>query len=167
MSSLDFGQRFDNISLYLGRLQLRRIMKLLTRRQFFPKEREYLNKQFVGRIATARDNIPHVTPVLYAFKHGKIYINTERHSKKIRNLMKNKKVAFVVDDYASCGDLKRARGVFIEGEAEILESGKDYELGRRLIQEKYTSVKGFRRIIARKDRVFIVINPSKVLNWGL
>lgn len=166
MPGLDFEQRFDSILVYLGGPRLRRIMKVLTRRRFFPREREYLNKQFVGRIATAIDNIPHVTPVRYAFKHEKIYINTGRRSKKIRNLKKNNKVAFVVDDYASCDDVKRARGVFIEGEAEILESGKDYEFGRRLIHDKYASLKGF-RIIAHKDRVIIVINPSKVLSWGL
>jgi nitroimidazol reductase NimA-like FMN-containing flavoprotein (pyridoxamine 5'-phosphate oxidase superfamily) len=120
----------------------------------------------VGRLATARDNKPHVVPVRYAFKSGKIYIDTARDSKKTRNIIKNNRVAFVVDDYATLDGVKRARGVLIEGQAEILESGKNYELGRKLIREKYSSVKGYQKGFC-KDRVIIVINPNEISGWGL
>ena len=146
--------------------KLRKMMKLLTRSEFFPKEKMYLNEQFVGRLATAYDNAPHVTPVWYAFASGRIYVNIARNSKKMKNISSNSKVAFVVDDYLTRGGIKYARGVLIEGKAEIFESGEHYELGKRLIKEKYSSVQGF-RIIDRQNRVVVKIRPDKISNWGL
>jgi len=54
----------------------------------------------------------------------------------MRNIMKNNKVAFVVDDYLEKDGIKHARGLLIEGEAEIHENDEIYQLGRRLIYEK-------------------------------
>jgi len=149
--------------MFLSEKKLRRVMQLLTRCRFLPKERRYLNKQYVARLATVSGNTPHVAPVCFAFKSAKIYIATERDSKKIRNIVKNNKVALVVDDYVSWGDV---RGVLIEGEAEILESGKNYEFGERLIHEKYKLTKSY-RFEAGKHRVIIAITPKKIASWRL
>ena len=80
--------------------------------------------------------------------------------------MKNNKVAFVVDDYLEKDGIKHARGLLIEGEAEIHENDEIYQLGRRLIYEKYRSELGFKRGFS-ENRVIIVIKPKKVLSWGL
>jgi len=150
----------------LARNKLRWAMKLFVRQQFFPKEKQYLEKQFVGRLATARDNMPHVIPVWYALKSDKIYIDTARNSKKTRNVLKNRRVAFVIDDYVNIGGIKRPRGILIEGQAEILQSGENYNIGRKSIQEKYGSAQGY-QVKPLKNRVIIVIHPEKILGWGL
>lgn len=141
-------------------------MKLLSGHQFLPKEAKYLSEQFVGRLATSRNNKPHVVPVRYVFKTGKIYVDTAKNSKKVRNILKNNNVAFVVDDYCDDKGIKRARGVFIEGEAEIHENDEVYKLAKRLIREKYRPEKGFRRGF-QENRVVIVIKPKRISSWGL
>ena len=63
-------------------------------------EVRYLEGQMVGRLATAsRKGIPHVTPICYASNSEKVFINTGRDSKKMRNISDNKTVAFVIDEY--------------------------------------------------------------------
>jgi len=152
--------------MFSAREKLRKVMKLLARSEFSPKEKMYLNEQFVGRLATARDNAPHVTPVWYTLASGKIYVDIGRDSKKMKNISKNNRVAFVVDDYITRSGIRYARGLLIEGQAEIFESGKYYELGRSLIKERYRSVKGF-QIIDRQNRVVVMIHPCKISSWGL
>jgi nitroimidazol reductase NimA-like FMN-containing flavoprotein (pyridoxamine 5'-phosphate oxidase superfamily) len=152
--------------MFVSGRRLRLVMTLLSRHKFLHKETKYLSNQFIGRLATSRNNKPHVVPVRYAFQYGKIYINTAKNSRKVRNILENNNVAFVVDDYCDDGRIKRARGVFIEGEAEIYESGNIYEFGTQLIMKKYTSEKGFRSG-SQKNRVIIVIKAKKVSSWGL
>ena len=131
-----------------------------------PKEEKYLSEQFVGRLATSVRNRPHVTPVRFGLKYGRIFIDISKDSKKMRNIMKNNKVAFVVDDYLEKDGVKYARGLLIEGEAEIHENDKVYQLGRHLINEKYKPELGFRRGFS-ENRAIIVIKPKKVSSWGL
>jgi pyridoxamine 5'-phosphate oxidase family protein len=83
----------------------------------------------LGRLATvSTDGQPHVVPVTYEFDGQYIYFggwNLSR-SLKYRNLLHNKKVAFVVDQVLSVSPW-RVRGVEIKGVAEVLqEDGRSY-----------------------------------------
>ena len=146
--------------------KFRWLMKILIGCELLPKEAKYLSDQFVGRLATSVRNKPHVTPVRFGFKYGRIFIDIAKDCKKMRNIMKNNKVAFVVDDYLEKDGIKHARGLLIEGEAEIHENDEIYQLGRRLIYEKYKPELGFKRGFS-ENRVIVVIKPKKVLSWGL
>lgn len=152
--------------MFISEKKIRWLMKALTGSNYLPKEAKYLSEQFVGRLATSTKDMPHITPVRYGFKYGKIFIDIAKDSKKMRNIIKNNKVAFVVDDYLEKDGIKCARGVLIEGEAEIHERGKVYELGKRLIHEKYKPEMGFRKGFS-ENRAIVVIKPKKVLSWGL
>jgi len=77
--------------------------------------------------------------------------------------MENRRVAFVADEYLSW---EKNRGVIIQGFAEILESGKEYELGRRLIYGKYPKWEHEYPIIEGEE-ILLAIIPKKVLSWGL
>jgi hypothetical protein len=73
--------------------------------------------------------------------------DTRDNLKKYRDILKNPKVAFVVDDLASVNPW-RPRGVEVRGVAEVLDRGGS-EMGR-----------GF-------DPEMFRITPRRVVSWGL
>ena len=95
---------------------------------FTPAEVEYIKSQRVGRIATiGPDGQPHVVPVGYRYNPetdsidvgGRAGVTQRKH---YRDLARNKKVAFVIDDIPSMNPWT-IRGIEIRGEAEVLTSG--------------------------------------------
>src|SRR5438445_5761260 len=91
--------------------------------KFSEKEAEYLAEQRLGRIATASPDLePHVVPVGFEFDGSYIYFggwNLER-SLTFRNIMRNNKVAFDVDDLVSTRPW-RVRGVEIREVTEKVD----------------------------------------------
>ncbi|GAA3766355.1 PPOX class F420-dependent oxidoreductase [Salinactinospora qingdaonensis] len=91
---------------------------------FTEAEHAYLAQQWLGRLVTLEpDGSPQARPVGFT-------VNTERatidvggyhlaRSRKFRNVTRDSRVAFVVDDLASV-DPWRPRGVEIRGRAEAL-----------------------------------------------
>jgi hypothetical protein len=67
--------------------------------------------------------------------------------KKYRDVLRNPKVAFVIDDIASVSPW-RVRGIEIRGEAEVLDTGGT-EIGQ-----------GF-------DPEMFRIKPKRIVSWGL
>jgi pyridoxamine 5'-phosphate oxidase family protein len=87
---------------------------------FTETEATYLAENFLGRLATASlRGEPHVVPVSYRFDGKAIFFGGWglTTSLKYRQLMANRRVAFVVDDVIST-DPWRVRGVEIRGRAE-------------------------------------------------
>jgi pyridoxamine 5'-phosphate oxidase family protein len=95
---------------------------------FTEKEREYLSSGVrLGRLATVgSDGTPHVVPTAFRYNPGHDSIDIGGHDfakrKKYRDVLRNPKVAFVVDDIASVNPW-RVRGIEIRGEAEVLDIG--------------------------------------------
>jgi len=77
--------------------------------------------------------------------------------------MENGRVAFVADEYLS---REKNRGVIVQGFAQVLERGEEYELGRRLTYGKYPKW-GQEYPIIEGEEVLLAITPKKVLSWGL
>jgi pyridoxamine 5'-phosphate oxidase family protein len=96
---------------------------------FTERESCFLCDGGLGRLATvSQDGQPHVVPVAYEFDGHYLYFTGRNLSGtlKYRHILKNQKVAFVVDDIASLSPW-RARGMEIRGVAEILiEEGRPY-----------------------------------------
>ena len=87
---------------------------------FTETEATYLAENFLGRLATAsRRGEPHVVPVSYRFDGKAIFFGGWglTASLKYRQLMANRRVAFVVDDVMST-DPWRVRGIEVRGRAE-------------------------------------------------
>src|SRR6266508_3443342 len=94
---------------------------------FTQAEITYLNSQILGRLATVGPSgEPHVVPVGFRYNAELETIDIGGHDfakrKKFRDVGRNPKVAFVVDDLASV-DPWRARGIEIRGEAEVRDAG--------------------------------------------
>jgi len=139
---------------------------------FSQRELEYLKEKGLsgarGYIATvSRKHNPQLTPVGYVADEDRIYSNIKHDSVKARNIRRNPRVSFVVDDMI--GDWKEGntRGVLVSGEAELISSGKVWETGRDLFYEWCPWWKDF---LVREDgwsKYILVITPIKVSSWGL
>jgi pyridoxamine 5'-phosphate oxidase family protein len=119
---------------------------------FTPAEIAYLQSQHLGRLATVGpDGQPHVVPVGFRYNPELDTIDIGGHDfakrKKYRDVQRNPRVAFVVDDLASVSPW-RPRMLEIRGTAEVLGSG-----GEQVIQ-------GF-------DQDMFRIHPHRVVSIGI
>jgi pyridoxamine 5'-phosphate oxidase family protein len=119
---------------------------------FSPAEIDYLQTPQLGRLATVGpDGQPHVVPVSYRYNPNEDAIDIGGHgfgkSKKFRDVLKNPRVAFVVDEVIS-RDPFRIRGIEIRGQAEILPNGGE------------SRGPGF-------DPEMIRIHPQRIASWGV
>jgi pyridoxamine 5'-phosphate oxidase family protein len=119
---------------------------------FTKDEREYLSGFRLGRLATVGlDGTPHVVPTGFRYNSDNDTIDIGGHHfakrKKYRDVVRNPKVAFVVDDLASVNPW-RVRGIEIRGEAEVLDTGGT-ELGPGFAPEMFR------------------ITPKRIVSWGL
>src|SRR5215510_10893243 len=95
---------------------------------FTPKELEYLQSQVLGRLATVSPTgQPQNAPVGFRYDAALDTIaiggRAISQTKKFRNILKNNRVAFVVDDVLPPW---KPRGVEIRGTAEpVYQGGKD------------------------------------------
>ncbi len=119
---------------------------------FTDEETEYLESQFLGRLATVSpDGQPHVVPVGFQYNAELGTIDIGGHDfarrKKYREVQRNPRVAFLVDDLASVNPW-RVRGIEIRGEAEVLTSGGE-ALGPGFAPEMFR------------------IRPRRIVSWGI
>jgi pyridoxamine 5'-phosphate oxidase family protein len=94
---------------------------------FTTAEIDYLQSQRLGRLATVGpDGQPHVVPVAFRYNPEHDTIDIGGHDfakrKKFRDVQRNPRVAFVVDDLVSISPW-RPRMIEIRGQAEILSDG--------------------------------------------
>jgi pyridoxamine 5'-phosphate oxidase family protein len=120
---------------------------------FTDAEIAYLKSQRLGRLATVGpDGQPHVVPVGFRYNPQEDAIEIGGHSnfakrKKYRDLVKNSRVAFVVDDVPSTNPWT-VRGIEMRGHAAVLTTGGT-ALGP-----------GF-------DPEMFRIHPSRIVSWGI
>ena len=128
--------------------------------KFTPKETAFLKKNEVCRLATAsRDAEPHVVPVCYIFHDGYFYIATDYGTKKYKNLLKNPKVALVVDTY------KPHKAVVVEGGAKILERGEEFRRIREMFYRKFDWARN--DPWEEKESPILKIEPLSKSSWGI
>ena len=141
---------------------------------FSQRELEYLKEKALagarGYIATvSRKQNPQLTPVGYVADEDRIYLNIKHDSVKARNIRRNPRVSFVVDDMI--GDWKEGniRGVSVSGKAELISSGKVWETGRDLMYEWFPWIVTEWGGITEDgwSKYILVITPIKVRSWCL
>jgi pyridoxamine 5'-phosphate oxidase family protein len=110
---------------------------------FTEDEMTFITQSRLARVATASsDGQPHVVPVVYEFDGTAFYFtgwNLEK-SLKFRNLLKNRKVAMVIDEVVTVSPW-RPRGIEVRGLAELgSEGGRSYVKVNPLVKRSW----GFR-----------------------
>ena len=111
---------------------------------FTEAERRYLRSQRLGRLVTlGRDGSPQARPVGFALRDGFIEIGgiDLAATQKFRNITRESRVSFLVDDVASV-DPWHVRGVEIRGRAQALAAHDG------------------------QDAVIRVV-PHRIITWGL
>lgn len=126
-------------------------------------QKEFLKSQPVARLVTISKGMPHVVPICYAFDGKSFYIGTDSGAKKVRNIKENENVAIAVDEYFE--DWSKLAGVSVQGRAEILEKGSEFENAKELLYKKYPQYKDMP--IEEGETAIIKINPVKVKSWGI
>ena len=123
---------------------------------FSEKEIEYLKSQRIARIATAvgsseRSVQPDVVPVGYDFDGQYFYVGGINilKSRKYKNVLKNNKVALVIDDLKTI-DPWDPRGIRIYGTADIV-----------------TRQSGYMEQTPHPQADYIRIKPEKKWSWGI
>jgi pyridoxamine 5'-phosphate oxidase family protein len=136
---------------------------------FSQKELEYLRGQKLGRLGTVSRKLnPQLTAVGFVADEERIFINIKHDSVKARNIRRNPRVSFLVDDFLGQIMEARIRNVSVSGTAELISSGKLHEKSRDLIEEKYPGYE--KKWGVREDgwsKYILVITPTKVQSWGL
>lgn len=152
----------------------------------------FIRSHRVARLATAGDDLqPMVIPVCYAFDGEHIYSPIDEKPKsvdasslkRVRNIERNPRVAFVIDEYSE--DWTRLVYVLIIGAAEIVlpnkeanqeankeagkgsgnEANKEAEEHARaveLLREKYPQY----RSMKIDKRPMIKIKPARIKRWA-
>ena len=128
---------------------------------FSQTELNFLNKNEACRLATCRDETPHVVPVSYIFEHGSFFIATDYETRKYENIKRNRTVALVVDIYSSIGN----KAVCVQGVAEIIERGQEFARLYKVFHDRFEWV----RIDPWEEgeAPFVKITPTHKVSWGL
>ena len=141
----------------------------MPRANFTKEELDFLSAARVGRLATAgTSGQPHVIPIVFAADGQRLYTPIDRKPKRVaanqlqrvRNLLENPKIAFVVDHYEE--DWSKLAWVLVKGTGTLLESGEVYTAGTALLEKKYPQYEQ----MPLKDRPLIVIVPSEIRSWS-
>ena len=141
----------------------------MPRANFTKEELDFLSAARVGRLATAgTSGQPHVIPIVFATDGQRLYTPIDRKPKRVaanqlqrvRNLLENPKIAFVVDHYEE--DWSKLAWVLVKGTGTLLESGEVYTAGTALLEKKYPQYEQ----MPLKDRPLIVIVPSEIRSWS-
>lgn len=117
---------------------------------FTDQEIAYLSSQRLGRLATVNvTGEPHVVPVVFRYNPDLDTIDIGGYgmgtSKKFRDVARDGRVAFVVDDVPQP---RLVRGVEVRGRAEALQTGGN-------------------AVDRNRDPEMIRIRPTRIVGWGL
>ena len=128
-------------------------------KKFSPKAEEFLKGTHFGKFATVKkDGSPHVTPIWYMYHDGRLLVNMTRQRVKFKNIERDPRVCFLIDDGYPY--------VLIFGRARVAEERdpfKDIEtLAIRYTGEE-EGKKRSREYFSRQDRVSVEIIPEKIL----
>ena len=91
----------------------------------------FLNTQWIATLATVdKHGKPHAVPVWFTFEEGKIHVQTDRKSIKIRNVLSNPNVAVVVY-------YMREEAVVMRGKAQIVDDEEKFQRLTQAHVDKY------------------------------
>ena len=138
----------------------------MKRRRLTPKEKRFLARERVIRVATAgRDGAPHVVPVCHALDGNEIYFGTGRRARKARNIAQTRRVSLVADRYSE--NWPGLRGVSIAGRARLIASGPAFARARQLLYGKFPQYKHEAYALEPGESVIVRVTPVRVMSWGL
>ncbi|HEY7535554.1 MAG TPA: TIGR03668 family PPOX class F420-dependent oxidoreductase [Thermodesulfobacteriota bacterium] len=135
------------------------------------KKIEFIKSHMVARMATV-DILgrPRIVPICYCFDGKSIYTPIDKKPKtlspgelkRIRNILENPNVSLVIDEYYQ--DWSKLCYIIINGRAEIMEFGEEYQDSLRLLCEKYPQYVDMK--LRTLNLPVIKIVPERIISWG-
>ena len=125
----------------------------------------------IGHLATADSpGMPHLVPICFVYDGQAIYSAIDHKPKRrtgyglkrIRNILENPRVAFLVHHYEE--DWQQLYYVLIRGTASVMESGPERQHALLLLEDKYAQYR--ERQLAQGDGLVIKIVPESMQRWG-
>ena len=125
----------------------------------------FMNQERLASFATvSSNNEPHVVPVFFTYDNGEVYIQTDRSSVKVRNLMRNDNVAVTV--------YNGEEAVIIRGKALLIDSHKEFiKRTQEHIDKYHLKLDKHGRdslgipLFNEKVRCVIEVTPKRLLFW--
>ena len=128
------------------------------------KKAKFLKEQKILRLATVDGKgSPHLVPVWYIYAGTKFYIGTNTKTKKARNVQKNGKVCFCVDD----GVWSPIHGVMGNGKAKlILQESTVKKIAKKILLRYFKNLEGksAKELLDNTDCI-IEVTPNKITTW--
>jgi PPOX class probable F420-dependent enzyme len=128
----------------------------------------FLSQPILARLATIRDDRPHVTPIWFVWDGESIWMETVPDYLKVKNLRQNPNCAVTVD--TTDGGI-RIKGVIMEGEAELIDEPEDLVMD--IVRRIYVNYMGEESLVATTPKkmydgphILIKLTPKKVITWN-
>jgi uncharacterized protein len=127
---------------------------------FSRNEIQFLRSNEICRVATCKNNLPHVTPVSYIFNDGKFYFATDYNTVKYANLKKNNRISLVVDTVQNNKNI----AIVTMGIAKFIHSGKKFENLYDLFYDRFEWVR--EDPWKQGEAPFVMVIPKSKVSWG-
>jgi PPOX class probable F420-dependent enzyme len=105
------------------------------------------------------DGSAQLSPIWFVWEDGVVYFSTTKHRLKVKNLQRDPRISFVVDDPGP-----PQRTVTFRGEVQSIEEGLGTVTER--IARKYSpDGSAYESIANTPGRVVVAFRPSRILTW--
>jgi nitroimidazol reductase NimA-like FMN-containing flavoprotein (pyridoxamine 5'-phosphate oxidase superfamily) len=130
-----------------------------------PEVSSFMQKELLASFATVdAKRRPHIVPVFFTYDEGKVYVQTDRKSVKVRNLAKNGNVAVAV--------YRGEEAVIIRGKGKVIADRSEFIKRTQEHIDKYClrldehgrDAMGI-PLFDAKIRCVIEVVPEKILFW--
>ncbi len=134
----------------------------MTDSTFTDRQLKFVDRARIGRLGTTnRDGTPHIAPVWYKFEDGVFLVLTERGSQKHKNIERDPRVAFCIDDERAPYHTVLVRARVVVEEAP----GREWRLALAI---SYLGEENGTRYIGENmhtNNIMLRIVPEKVSGW--
>ena len=130
------------------------------------KRDDFIKKQKILRLATIdAKGIPHIVPVWYSYNSGKFYVGTNTRTKKAKNLKKNKRIAFCIDEGIRSPNIY---GIMETGIANlIVEKNKVSRIAKKILLRYFRTLENkSAQEILDDTNCIIEITPKELSVWS-
>ncbi len=126
----------------------------------------FIHELPIGRLATVTEECePMVRPVWPVFDGVFVYIASDPDTPKLEHIEANPQVSLVFDDYDK-ENWSNIKGVRIQGEAELLWNGEEYQYAHSLLKEKYPEYQTEEGGWKEGEIPIIKILPTSFFKWS-
>jgi len=125
----------------------------------------FMNGERLASLATVGpENEPHLVPVFFTYDDGKVYIQTDRHSVKVRNILRNDRVAVAVYRGEEAVII-RGKGRVIDEDDAFIKRTQDHIAKYRLRLDEHGRDSLGIPLFNKELHCVIEVIPERLLFW--